>query len=128
MADAAVSVSGSVSLELLYYEVPSVIVYSIHSFYKSVIMPMVLHSPYITLVNLLAGQKVYPEFIGPRDRSVEMARHVVGWLTDPAAGDAIRQKLATLRGEYGDPGASTFAANYLLHDVLASGPVRTRAA
>jgi lipid-A-disaccharide synthase len=127
-ADAAVSVSGSVSLELLYYQVPSVIIYNINWFYERVIMPRVLHSPYITLVNLLAGQQIYPEFIGNRDYSQPIARQIAHWIVDPAASQTVRQKLATLKTEYGDPGASTFAANYILHDVLGQRTSRLRAA
>jgi lipid-A-disaccharide synthase len=127
-ADAAVSVSGSVSLELLYFQVPSAIIYNINWFYERVIMPRVLHSPYITLVNLLAGQQIYPEFIGNHDYSIPIARQITDWLTDPAARQAVRRKLATLKGEYGDPGASTFAANYILHDVLGQRSLRSRAA
>ncbi|MBY0586012.1 lipid-A-disaccharide synthase [bacterium] len=127
-ADAAVSVSGSVSLELLYYEVPTTIIYTIHNFYRRVIMPMVLHTPYITLVNLLAGQKVFPEFLGPNDFSGPIADQIVEWLTKPAARGAVRQKLKTLRTEYADAGASTFAANYILHDVLGQNAATRKAA
>ena len=127
-ADAAVSVSGSVSLELLYYQVPSAIIYNINWFYERVIMPRFLHSPYITLVNLLAGQQIYPEFVGNRDYSKPIARQITQWLTDPAARQTVRRKLATIKTEYGDPGASTFAANYILHDVLGRRSSRSRAA
>jgi lipid-A-disaccharide synthase len=126
-ADAAVSVSGSVSLELLYFEVPSVMIYSIHPFYERVVMPRVLHSPYITLTNLLAGQRIFPEYVGRRDFSQPIARQVLDWLSDSPSTQRLRRQLASLKGEYADPGASTFAANYILHDVLGR-PGKVRAA
>ncbi len=102
LADCCMAVSGSVSLELLYQAKPTVILYWIHRgayfvqrFFRKV--------KYITLVNLLAADELYPKDVAPfdpsqpdaykvlfpeyltcEDKSQQIAAHVVEWITEPA--------------------------------------------
>lgn len=113
-ADAAISVSGSVSLELLYHQVPTAILYSVNWFWHRVFIPRMLHTPHVTLVNLLAGRRVYPEFVGCGDYSGGIAHTIVNWLEDPAESRRVRQTLANLKRMYAVPGASAQAARAIL--------------
>ena len=102
LADCCMAVSGSVSLELLYQMKPTVILYWINRaayfvqrFFRKV--------KYITLVNLLAADELYPKDLTPfdpsqpdaakvlfpeyltcEDRSGQIASHVIEWLTEPS--------------------------------------------
>jgi lipid-A-disaccharide synthase len=99
-ADCCMSVSGSVSLELLAQAKPTVILYWISPLAYAV-QQRFRRVKYITLVNLLRAKELYPrdltpydpaapdadealfpEYLTCRDRSAEIARHVVSWLTD----------------------------------------------
>ncbi|HEY4235496.1 MAG TPA: lipid-A-disaccharide synthase [Lacipirellulaceae bacterium] len=134
-ADCAMAVSGSVSLELLYHTRPTVILYHIsrlamfvQSFFRKV--------RYITLVNLLVTDDLYPkrvaiydpnspidakvlmpEYLTCEDRSCDVAEHVVEWLTEPAKRAERVAQLAGLKEIVGHGGASRRAADYILHEL-----------
>ena len=113
LADACAAVSGSVSLELLYRAKPTVIVFHVNRFYKS-IARHVVGVKYITLVNLLADEELFPELLTCRDESESIAGHLLGWLNDPARRAALVGRLEALRARVAVPGACERAAEFLL--------------
>jgi lipid-A-disaccharide synthase len=135
LADCCMSVSGSVSLELLYHAKPTVILYWISSFAYWV-QGFFRRVKYITLVNLLstgelhpkdlapfdpaqpdADKVLFPEYLTCEDKSREIANHVIQWLTDPVEREVRVRALQSLREAVGHGGASAQAAEYIL-DVL----------
>ncbi len=134
-ADCAMSVSGSVSLELLYHATPTVILYWI-SRPAYFVQGLFRKVKYITLVNLLsadglededltpydpsqadADRVLFPEYLTHEDKSEQIAGHIVEWLTDPAKREARVEALRALRDRVAHGGASDRAADYIL-DVL----------
>jgi lipid-A-disaccharide synthase len=113
LAHATVSVSGSVGLELLYRGKPSVVTYSVGRL-GMVLAFLLKRSPYISLVNLLAGRELFPEFLAARCDAAAMAGHVLHWLADRPAYDALRAELAALRDRVAEPGACDRAARQVL--------------
>jgi lipid-A-disaccharide synthase len=114
-ADVALSVSGSVSLELLEHRLPSVIVYRLQRrFMEYVLKPLFLKAKYITLVNLMADRIVYPEFVGCADRSTEMADQIVNWLERPLERQRVVGELDELRRRFAMPGATAAAAERIV--------------
>jgi lipid-A-disaccharide synthase len=96
------SVSGSVSLQLLAHARPTVILYRI-SRVMFALQQKLRRIKYITLVNLLAADDIwpedatlysadqedaekvpFPEYLTCRDKTREMASHLIDWLKDPA--------------------------------------------
>ena len=134
-ADAAIGVSGSVSLELLAARVPTVIVYRVSPL-AFVVQSFVRRARFITLVNLLAvddpigpvrrrwvpprmvdpadPEAIYPEYLCTTDPSREAAAHVIEWFTDPAARGRIVERLDRLAADVAHPGASDRAADAVL--------------
>ena len=132
LADACMAVSGSVSLELLFHAKPTVIQYKItrleffvQKFFRKV--------KYITLVNLLttdeifpkdvtpydpsqpdADRVLFPEYLACDDKSAQVANHVVEWLTNDSARERRVAQLKELRDEVGHGGAAGHAAEYIL--------------
>ncbi len=131
-ASCTMACSGSVSLELLYHARPTVVLYKI-SRWAYWIQAKFRRVRYITLVNLLtdddpfaAGESgVYdpedprdahvlmPEYLTCQDKSTQLARHVVTWLTDAAEHQSIVRRLTELKAEVGRGGASRRAAQYI---------------
>lgn len=131
-ADCCMAVSGSISLELLYHTKPTVILYQIsrgaffvQSFFRKV--------KYITLVNLLttdelfpadttpydpaqsdAHKVLFPEYLTWEDKSEQIAAHVIEWLSVPEKREALVGRLAALKAEVAHGGASGHAAEYIL--------------
>jgi len=134
VAACCLACSGSVSLELLYFRCPTVIVYHISRWILLVHRCLrTLRVKYITLVNLLATKDIrvtssllydpdaegaepvpFPEYLTCTDKSAEMAAHVVHWLTNPQEYRRRVEQLEQLADRYAHPGASVAAAQYVL--------------
>lgn len=113
LAEMCVAVSGSVSLELMFRAKPTVIVYKLHPFYRLVAL-QALKTKYITLVNMLAGEELYPELLTSRDESDRIVELVLNWLNDPSQRQAVVDRIVALRDRVARPGACDRAAEYLL--------------
>jgi lipid-A-disaccharide synthase len=139
-ADCAIAVSGSVSLELLYHTKPSVILYQI-SRIAFVVQRFFRKVRYITLVNLLTSDNLFPKRVGVydpndpadaavlmpeyltcSDKSRQIAGHVIEWLKDPAARAARVRELTELKERLANGGASRRAADYLFEKLDARRP------
>lgn len=113
LAHSCVAVSGSVGLELLYRLKPTVVIYREH-WTGMVLAWLFKKCPYISLVNLLAGKVLFPEYLTARCPAEEIAGHVLGWLGDPYAYAAVIAELHTLRNRVAIPGACARAATSVL--------------
>lgn len=131
-ADVCLACSGSVSLELLYHGIPSVILYRV-SWFGYQLQRWVRRVRYITLVNLLTAPDPFtrrpaavydpgdpldahvllPEYLTCRDRTHDVAEHAVTWLTDPAERLRVEHGLTDLANRVGQGGASVRAADYI---------------
>ena len=116
------AVSGSVSMELLACNKPSVIYFRVGRF-GHFVQRFFRRTRYITLVNLLEvhrqrGQSIFypdsavvipgepsaedrkrmlfPEFLTATDRSADMAKHLVDWLSQPKLLATQKRRLDTL--------------------------------
>jgi len=116
LADACIAVSGSVSLELMYRAKPTVIVYHITRLLRWLAKRFV-GLPYYTLVNLLAKDELFPEFVTPDDATDRVAGHIINWLNDSAKRAEAVGKLVALRERVAVPGACDRAAEFLLNEM-----------
>ncbi len=121
MSKACISVSGSVSLELLYRAKPTVILYSLGPVMTAIVKRLISVDT-ITLVNLLAEKKLYPEFAGSRIDPHAVASKVLHWLDDEFAYSGLCKELEELRDRFGSPGACEHAADRIV-EVVAGKPV-----
>ncbi len=136
MATCCMAVSGSVSLELLYQRKPTVILYWISRLAFKV-QAQFRRVKYITLVNLLTAKELFPkdctpydpqapgndrvlfpEYLTCEDRSLQIAGHVIGWLTNESKREGLVAELAKLKARVGHGGASRIAAEYILQHVV----------
>ena len=145
-ADACMACSGSVSLELLYHEKPTVIHYGMTRWHYRLCRYLLCKVRYITLVNLLAcrdpfdladgpydprssahDEAIFPEYATWEDRSRQVADHVIEWLTDDDARARIVARLADLKRSVAAPGASRRAADYILSQLAPAAVLRDAA-
>lgn len=108
-----IAVSGSVSLEMMWRRTPAIIVYRLKRFDLKVARKM-KKVRFITLVNLLADEEVYPEFLRDRDPSAEVSEVALRMLEDEGYAASIRAKLDALCGNVAQPGACDRAARFLV--------------
>lgn len=144
-----IACSGSVSLELLHHQKPTVVIYHVTRSFAWLAARLV-KVKYMTLVNLLADPNPFsekpvafdphsktahlvpfPEYPTCEDKSEELAAHTVQWLTRPDLYQAKVAQLAELRARFGHTGASRRAAEYIVAalrgDAVATKPL-TKAA
>jgi lipid-A-disaccharide synthase len=140
LATCCMACSGSVSLELLYYTKPTVILYEISRLMYEA-QKRFRKVRYITLVNILSSGELYssdrepydpeqpddhvvlfPEYVAWDDRSASIATHLVSWLTDEGRLSARIADLEALKRRVAHGGASARAAEYILHSKLAFTP------
>lgn len=124
VARCAMMVSGSVSLELMARGTPAAVVYRVGRLLHAV-ANMMVRLDSITLPNLIARRKVFPEMV-----SVGATAPAVEFLTetiDAMLGDAyyyqqVTAQLDGLREQYARPGASQRAARWLCQEIGSSLP------
>ena len=131
LADVCIACSGSVSLELMFHRLPTVIVYKVSKVIRCM-EKVLIRARYITLVNLLESEKLsrdgirtydpdakgavplpMPEYLTSSDRSPQIAVRIGELLNDAAVRESTIARLDELARKYGEPGASERAANYI---------------
>jgi lipid-A-disaccharide synthase len=127
LAEACISVSGSVSLEIMHALKPAVVVYRL-GWLSLRVGRAFMKCEFITLVNLLAGREIYPEFLTDRNPAQGVAEKVLAWLDDPAGLEATRAALMDVKDRVARPGACERAARLLLEQLGAAGSTLPKAA
>jgi lipid-A-disaccharide synthase len=122
LATACLAVSGSVSLELLHALVPSLVLYRVHRV-GWLLSRLLKTSRWISLVNLLANEEIFPEFLSRKCPAEAMAEQLARWLRDDNVRQCVREKLFLLREEVGHSGACDRAADYVMQQLSPSSPL-----
>ncbi len=139
VADCAIACSGSVSLELMYHKLPTVIIYRLSRF-KFFIQHFLIRARYITLVNLMAAQSIerkgraaydpdglnaepvpMPEYLTSHDCSIAVSRRVSRWLTSAEERNENQNWLGQLRDRFAQAGATGRAARLILEPLKCNG-------
>ncbi|QDT38791.1 lipid-A-disaccharide synthase [Stratiformator vulcanicus] len=116
LAECCLIVSGSVSLEVMARRTPAVVVFRYNMLW-AVLDKIFLQCRFITLVNLIAGREVMPEFRFASDdnwHAEVIADAVDRWLACPQDLDRSRRELSQLAAGAAEPGATSRAADAIL--------------
>ena len=109
-ADCAIVASGTATVESALLGTPMVVVYRVSPTSAFVLRRMV-RSPFIAMVNLIAGRRVVPELIQDQFTSAALEEEVRKLLESPGAGDEMKAGLAEVRAKLGPGGAIERAAD-----------------
>lgn len=132
LADCAMMVSGSVSLELLARETPATVVYSAGRL-TYLIGRMLVKIPYFSLPNLIAQREIMPEHLcvgDPEPAIQSLTADIDRWLSSPLILQQSRKEMSDLRARVGQQGATQRVAEVVEHRLYGSQPMGalTRAA
>lgn len=112
-ANAAIAASGTATSELALAGTPTVVGYRVDAPSYMLIMAM-LKTPYISLVNVAAGEMLMPELLQHDCMPDRLAEAAAPWLRDPALaradGARLRAAALKLRGEADDPASAAARA------------------
>jgi lipid-A-disaccharide synthase len=111
-ADAAIVSSGTATVEAALLGTPMVVVYRLSPATAFVLRRMV-HTPFISMVNLISGHRVVPELIQENFTAARVAEEVRRLLDSPAARDEMQRGLREVRQKLGPAGAIDRAAGII---------------
>jgi lipid-A-disaccharide synthase len=109
-ADCAIVASGTATVEAALLGTPMVVVYRV-SPTSAFVLKRLVRSPFIAMVNLIAGRRVVPELIQDQFTSAAVEQEVRKLLESPAARDELTTGLAEVRTKLGPGGAIERAAD-----------------
>ena len=118
-SDAALTASGTATVQAALHDTPMVVVYRMTRL-SFQLARRVVRVEAIGMVNLIAGEKIVPELVQDAFTAEAVAREAIDILTNPARAARIREGLASVRAKLGGSGASRRAAEAILRVVRSS--------
>ncbi len=112
--------AGTITLQIAYYLKPMIIVYKISPFVYFIAKPFMI-TPFIGLVNKLAGKMIVPERLMYRANPAWLVHQAIQLLNNNQKRLACIHELSLLMDEIAKPGASKHAADEILN-LLGSKP------
>ena len=109
-ADCAIVASGTATVEAALLGTPMVVVYRV-SPTSAFVLRRLVRSPFIAMVNLIAGRRVVPELIQDQFTPEAVVEEVRKLLESPPARDEMKADLAEVRTKLGPGGAIERAAD-----------------
>lgn len=111
----ALVTSGTATLETALFRVPQVVCYYMKwGRLASLARRLVLKIPYISLVNLVAGEEVVPELVAEQMNPKNVRRHLASILPGGSAREAQLQGYDRMAAILGEPGAPKRAAKEII--------------
>jgi lipid-A-disaccharide synthase len=109
-ADCAIVASGTATVEAALLGTPMVVVYRVAPL-TAFILRRIVHTPFFSMVNLIAGRPVVRELMQDDFTPAAVANEVRRLLENPAARDEMKASLASVRASLGPGGAIERAAD-----------------
>jgi lipid-A-disaccharide synthase len=119
-SDLLLVASGTSTLEAALYGTPMIVTYKLNPISAYLVGPIVyMNTKEFSLVNIVAGRRVVPEYYQPYAKPGLIAREAVSLVREGRL-PALRRELEEVRRKLGTPGASRRAAEEILQ-VLRKG-------
>ena len=116
-ADLCLAASGTVTLELAYFETPMVVLYRVNPI-EALLGKLLLRVEHMSLVNLVGGREIVPEFLMWRDTCRDVADETVALLSREGARREQIEGMRRVNSRMGArPGATARAARVLVEFV-----------
>lgn len=109
-ADCAIVASGTATVEAALLGTPMVVIYRVTPV-SAFILRRMIRTPFIGMVNLIAGQQVVPELVQDKFTSCAVEREVRRLLLSHEAREEMKSNLAEVRVKLGPGGAIERAAD-----------------
>lgn len=112
---AALVTSGTATLETALFRVPQVVCYYMKwGRLASLARKLILKVPFISLVNLIAGEEVVPELVAEQMNAEDVRQHLAAILPGGSAREAQLQGYERMAAILGEPGAPQRAAKKIV--------------
>ncbi|MCM8783614.1 MAG: lipid-A-disaccharide synthase [Candidatus Omnitrophica bacterium] len=117
LADFVLVSSGTATLETAILEKPMFVIYKT-SFLTWLIIRPQIRIPYIGMVNIVAGERIVPEFIQHKTKPEKISQKVMEILNNPEELKKMKEKLRMVKNRLGTSGAVEQAAKIILEMML----------
>jgi lipid-A-disaccharide synthase len=114
--DLAVTASGTATLEGALLGTPMIVLYKMHPLTWFLARRLV-RVPHVAMANLLAGERLVPEYLQGQANPEVLAREVLRWVRNPALRNETRKGLLAAAARLGPGGAADRAARVILDEV-----------
>ncbi|MEM9400347.1 MAG: lipid-A-disaccharide synthase [Verrucomicrobiota bacterium] len=101
--------SGTATLECCLAHVPMFVVYKVHPV-TYIFGRILVKLPYLSIVNILAREKVVPEFLQDKANAEHLFEATRKFIKQPAWSEKMKEKLQTVSSSLGKPGVNKRAA------------------
>ena len=112
-AKAAITTSGTASLECAIMDTPEVVCYKLSSM-SYLISSLLNKAPYISMVNLIAGRIIVPEFLQYKANQRSICHSLLPLLKEPVERKNMLDGMSQVRRSLGIPGVYDRAADAIL--------------
>jgi len=119
-ADLALCASGTATLEVAWHRVPMVVMYNGSKWGYRLIGRWLIHTPYLSLVNILAGEWIVPEFMPYYSSTEPIVAEALDLLGNAKRRAKMRSDLDTVVRSLGSASAARETARIAL-DMLGRG-------
>jgi lipid-A-disaccharide synthase len=116
--DLALTASGTATLEGALLGCPMIVLYKMHPLTWFLARRLV-RIPHIAMANLLAGERIVPEYLQGDANAGTLAAEVLRWARDAGLRAKTRERLLAAAGRLGPGGAAGRAARVILDEVRA---------
>ncbi len=109
-ADLALCASGTATLEVAWYRVPMIVMYNGSKWGYRLVGRWLIRTPHLSLVNILAGRRIVPEFMPYYTSTAPIASEAQSLLADDARRERMRADLQSVTASLGAADAAAGAA------------------
>ncbi len=120
-SDLALCASGTATLEVACHGVPMIVMYNGSKWGYRLVGRHLITTPHLSLVNILAGRRIVPEFMPYYDSTEPIAAEALDILANPARQEAIKTDLARIVNSLGTSRAAEQAARMAV-EMIGSEP------
>ena len=114
VATAAIVNSGTATLETALFRIPQVVVYKVFGGRLTMILkPILIHTPFVSLVNIIAGREVVRELLAHQFTVDSASAELSHILTDTAYRTSILEGYDTIINRLGEPGAPSRIVSHI---------------
>jgi lipid-A-disaccharide synthase len=106
----AIVASGTATLECAMAGLPMLVIYKT-SWFTYLLGRLVVKLPYLSMVNVLAGEKVVPEFLQGAATPQRLTTAALQILKNPRGTERLAQRIRDVASKLGGPGAAERAAD-----------------
>lgn len=114
--DLALTASGTATLEAALLGTPMIVLYRMHPL-TWLLARLLVRVPHVAMANLLAGERVVPEYLQGEANAANLSAEVLRWARDPSRRAVAREKLLAAASRLGTGDAAAQAARVILDEV-----------